>query len=131
MKTAIKWLLIFQLIATLFGFLFFDSVCNQYGPALVRQGEEIGRHNLIQDLTEAQVTIPGEFLSGRDKDALISHGIVSFYQNLVFALPAALFQFAAIVLATGCLISVGSSATSDHSNRTNHRKAEQASDGDA
>ena len=124
MKKTISWLLVAQSIALLFGILFFDSVREELEPALIRQGQEIGRHQLIEELRDARVPIPEDIQVSRDKDALISPGIVSFGQNVTLLLPAALFQMIAIVLATRCLV-LQSCRTSEELSATATNQAEQ------
>ena len=68
MKKTISWLLVAQSIALLFGILFFDSVREELEPALIRQGQEIGRHQLIEELRDARVPIPEDIQVSRDKD---------------------------------------------------------------
>jgi hypothetical protein len=129
MKKRLHWLILFQLVALLLGFLFFRSVRAELEPALIRQGVENGRNSFAEDLREANVAIP-ENLDVRlpNKDIVIAPGLISLGQNLMLALPAAILQILALGLSMSCL---GSTGGVEGLGQLRLTKNAEAGDGDA
>ena len=78
MNKLLGWALVCQLLVIILGVAFYQSVRVELGPAQIRQGVEMGRHQVLDDLREAEVSIPEELDQRLPNNKIKGH---TFYQN--------------------------------------------------